>query len=146
MSLPSSGLEDLFNIYKRLPKSNHTYMIWYGMVNVLFVSFRVINGCPRCGKAVYFAEERIAHGKKWHKLCLKCGRWCLYHIRWNVFISTYVLLNSAIFSILGFIKWMFRFTGIAHHKFLCASINFIKKNVPKNKLWNNFEVGSCRPS
>lgn len=31
------------------------------------------NGCPRCGKAVYFAEETIAIGKKWHKMCLKCG-------------------------------------------------------------------------
>ena len=31
------------------------------------------NACPKCGKAVYFAEETIAIGKKWHKMCLKCG-------------------------------------------------------------------------
>lgn len=31
------------------------------------------DGCPRCGKAVYFAEEVRALGKKFHKLCLACG-------------------------------------------------------------------------
>eukprot|EP00106_Octopus_bimaculoides_P014719 XP_014782161.1 PREDICTED: cysteine and glycine-rich protein 1-like [Octopus bimaculoides] len=30
--------------------------------------------CPRCDKAVYFAEEVRALGKKWHKLCLKCAK------------------------------------------------------------------------
>ncbi|EJU00205.1 LIM-domain-containing protein [Dacryopinax primogenitus] len=28
--------------------------------------------CPRCGKAVYFAEQVVAAGKKWHKSCLRC--------------------------------------------------------------------------
>jgi len=28
--------------------------------------------CPRCGKAVYFAEQVNAIGKKWHKACLTC--------------------------------------------------------------------------
>lgn len=31
------------------------------------------NSCPRCGKKVYFAEEVKALGKKFHKLCFKCG-------------------------------------------------------------------------
>ncbi|KAK3103841.1 hypothetical protein FSP39_022365 [Pinctada imbricata] len=31
------------------------------------------DACPRCGKAVYFAEEARALGKKFHKLCLKCA-------------------------------------------------------------------------
>lgn len=31
------------------------------------------DGCPRCGKPVYFAEEMRALGKKYHKLCLACG-------------------------------------------------------------------------
>uniref|UniRef100_K1R5L1 Muscle LIM protein Mlp84B n=1 Tax=Magallana gigas TaxID=29159 RepID=K1R5L1_MAGGI len=31
------------------------------------------DGCPRCGKAVYFAEEVRALGKKFHKLCLACA-------------------------------------------------------------------------
>ncbi|KZO97631.1 LIM-domain-containing protein [Calocera viscosa TUFC12733] len=29
--------------------------------------------CPRCGKAVYFAEQVVAAGKKWHKTCLRCA-------------------------------------------------------------------------
>lgn len=29
--------------------------------------------CPRCGKNVYFAEEKIALGKAWHKTCFVCA-------------------------------------------------------------------------
>ncbi|KZT54760.1 LIM-domain-containing protein [Calocera cornea HHB12733] len=29
--------------------------------------------CPACGKAVYFAEQVVAVGKKWHKTCLRCA-------------------------------------------------------------------------
>lgn len=31
------------------------------------------DGCPRCGKQVYFAEECRAVGRKWHKMCLSCS-------------------------------------------------------------------------
>ena len=30
--------------------------------------------CPRCDKNVYFAEEKQALGKSWHKLCFVCGK------------------------------------------------------------------------
>ncbi|KER31853.1 LIM domain protein [Opisthorchis viverrini] len=29
--------------------------------------------CPKCQKAVYAAEKKIAGGKAWHSMCLKCG-------------------------------------------------------------------------
>ena len=36
------------------------------------------NSCPRCGKKVYFAEEIKALGKKFHRLCFKCGMYINY--------------------------------------------------------------------
>ncbi|KAH9817065.1 hypothetical protein DFH28DRAFT_1124465 [Melampsora americana] len=30
--------------------------------------------CPRCSGTVYHSEQVLALGKKWHKQCLKCGK------------------------------------------------------------------------
>lgn len=30
------------------------------------------NKCPKCGKTVYMAEEVLAAGHKYHKMCCKC--------------------------------------------------------------------------
>lgn len=29
--------------------------------------------CPKCAKVVYHAEEILAGGQKWHKICFYCG-------------------------------------------------------------------------
>ena len=48
------------------------------------------DGCPRCGKTVYFAEEARAVGKKWHKMCLLCGKqfgtfwFFIWEQKWNI--------------------------------------------------------------
>ena len=30
--------------------------------------------CPCCGKTVYMAEEVVAAGQKYHKMCFKCTK------------------------------------------------------------------------
>ena len=42
--------------------------------------------CPRCQKNVYFAEEKMALGKSFHKMCFACGK-----LRADMFPSCVVL-------------------------------------------------------
>merc|ERR1712243_453629 len=37
-------------------------------------SGRKMPNCPRCDKAVYFAEKVTSLGKDWHRPCLRCEK------------------------------------------------------------------------
>ena len=34
-----------------------------------------ISKCPNCDRPVYVAEEKLAGGYKWHKVCFKCSKY-----------------------------------------------------------------------
>lgn len=40
--------------------------------SVTYVNHEDPSCCPRCGKRVYFAEQVLAVGRKWHKPCFSC--------------------------------------------------------------------------
>lgn len=37
-----------------------------------YVNYEDPNCCPRCGKRVYFAEQILSLGRKWHRPCFSC--------------------------------------------------------------------------
>ena len=46
--------------------------------------------CPRCGKRVYFAEQMLSLGRKWHKTCFTC---CEFSLFLSVSVVNYLSLS-----------------------------------------------------
>lgn len=80
------------------------------------------DGCPRCGKAVYFAEEVRALGKKFHKLCLACGT--IHFLLWRFTLK---------FLYMIFLLWRFTYKYLYYH-FLAITITSWKKKSKHVKL------------
>ncbi len=62
--------------------------------------------CPKCNQPVYHAEEIPAAGKKWHKLCFKCGKISI----------EFSFGNWYIFFLIGLCKKMLESTTVAEHE------------------------------
>ena len=41
-----------------------------------------VSRCPTCDRPVYAAEEKLAGGYKWHKVCFKCSKYLLKLTNW----------------------------------------------------------------
>ena len=64
--------------------------------------------CPRCSKNVYFAEEKQALGKSWHKLCFVCGK--LNILIDNIYIDNFSMIISSERCQTYLFLWMYTHT------------------------------------
>ena len=62
--------------YIRLQFINDFYLIILesSILSQAYVNKADPDCCPRCGKRVYFAEQKLALGRKWHVACFSCGQ------------------------------------------------------------------------
>lgn len=81
-SLPSFTKEFLECFVERVLRSFFNMLTdWYYYPRrPSFDNRKMAERCPRCSNMVYFAEEIKALGKKWHKLCFKCGEYLIWHM------------------------------------------------------------------
>ena len=78
--------------------------------------------CPRCGKRVYFAEQILSLGRKWHKIsCFTCGMlicYVIFHMlfRWlmDMFIQNTLLIRRIRPKMRSMLNFICSFLSFAH--------------------------------